>query len=106
MSDQAPAHAATRPAPQRFGDIQATTRAALKLDTSRRDQATMDAGYTIFGGTAKKTSNLGSTTAIFGDSVPQGTTDPEKDIRDGLVNVASLLITSQPRACRSGPRPR
>ena len=84
------------PLPQRFGDIQATTRAALKLDTSRRDQATMDAGYTIFGGTAKKTGNLGSTTAIFGDNVPQGTTDPEKDIRDGLVNVASLLITSQP----------
>jgi peptidoglycan hydrolase-like protein with peptidoglycan-binding domain len=84
------------PLPQRFGDIQATTRAALKLDTSRRDQATMDAGYTIFGGTAKKTGNLGSTTAIFGDGVPQGTTDPERDIRDGLVNVASLLITSQP----------
>ncbi len=84
------------PLPQRFGDIQATTRAALTLDTSRRDQATMDAGYTIFGGTAKKTGNLGSTTAIFGDGVPQGTTDPEKDIRDGLVNVASLLITAQP----------
>ena len=84
------------PLPQRFGDIQATTRAALKLDTSRRDQATMDAGYTIFGGTAKKTGNLGSTTAIFGDGVPQGTTDPEKDVRDGLVNVASLLITAQP----------
>ena len=44
----------------------------------------------------KKTGNLGSTTAIFGDGVPQGTTDPEKDIRDGLVNVASLLITAQP----------
>ncbi|HEX5810685.1 MAG TPA: hypothetical protein VFY38_01160, partial [Pseudonocardia sp.] len=84
------------PLPQRFGDIQATTRAALKLDTSRRDQATMDAGYTIFGGTAKKTGNLGSTTAIFGNGVTQGTTDPDKDIRDGLVNVASLLITSQP----------
>jgi peptidoglycan hydrolase-like protein with peptidoglycan-binding domain len=84
------------PLPQRFGDIQATTRAALKLDTSRRDQATMDAGYAIFGGTAKQVGNLGRTTAIFGDGVPQGTTDPEKDIRDGLVNVASLLITAQP----------
>ena len=84
------------PLPQRFGDIQATTRAALKLDTSRRDQATMDAGYAIFSGSIKKTGNLGSTTAIFGDGVPQGTTDPEKDIRDGLVNVGSLLITAQP----------
>ena len=84
------------PLPQRFGDIQATTRAALKLDTSRRDQATMDAGYAIFSGSVKKTGNLGSTTAIFGDGVPQGTTDPERDIRDGLVNVASLLITAQP----------
>lgn len=84
------------PLPQRFGDIQASTRAALKLDTSRRDQATMDAGYTIFSGGIKRSGNLGSTTAIFGDGVTQGTTDPERDIRDGLVNVASLLVTAQP----------
>ena len=84
------------PLPQRFADIQAATRAALTLDTSRRDQATMDAGYAIFSGGVKKSGNLGSTTAIFGDGVTQGTTDPEKDIRDGLVNVASLLITAQP----------
>ena len=73
------------PLPQRFGDIQATTRAALKLDTSRRDQATMDAGYAIFSGSIKKTGNLGSTTAIFGDGVPQGTTDPEKALATMLI---------------------
>ena len=84
------------PLPQRFLDIQASTRTALKIDTSRRDQATMDAGYAIWSGGIKKSGNLGSTTAIFGDGVTQGTTDPEKDIRDGLVNVASLLVTAQP----------
>lgn len=90
------------PIPQNIGQVKAATRAALVLDTSRRDQASMDAGYQIFRGGVKQSGNLGSTTPIFGDGVTQGTTDPDKDIRDGLVSVASLLVTGKPNGLPVG----